>query len=74
MDIRFFISKPGKKAMWTLSQMEVFNQNQACINGKYVPARPENYKPRCCSLLKRIGYAWQVVIGRAETFIWPEGQ
>jgi len=74
MDIHFFVSKPGKKAMWTLSQMESFNFTQICINGKYVPARPENYRPRMCSLLRRLYYAWYVITGTAETFSWPEGQ
>jgi hypothetical protein len=63
-----------RKAMWTIDQLVDSNDMQVCINGKYVVSRPENYKPRMCSLLRRIGYAWQVIIGAAETFSWPEGQ
>ena len=63
------------KAMWTLKQLLVSAvEHQTAINGKWVSARPENFKPRCCSVLQRLKYAWQVVIGKAETFIWSEGQ
>lgn len=61
-------------AMWTLAQL---NNSKNCtteINGRRVPARPENYKPRMCPVWKRVWYAWQVIKGKAETFTWPEGQ
>jgi len=60
--------------MWKLKQLLNANDMQALINGKHVPARPENFKPYLCSVWKRLHYAWQVVLGRAETFVWPEGQ
>jgi len=46
--------------------------DQACINGKWVSARPENYKFR--SLTEKIKEAWAVFTGKAEAFKWPEGQ
>ncbi len=44
----------------------------ANINGKWVPARPINYRYR--SLLERIREAWAVFAGKADAFLWPEGQ
>lgn len=41
-------------------------------NGRWVPARPVNYKYR--SLLERIMEAWSVFIGECDAFRWPEGQ
>jgi hypothetical protein len=69
-------------AMWKLQDLQFAevpskapgSTVQVHINGNWVPARPENFKPKYCSLWKRLGYAWQVVIGRSETFVWPEGQ
>ena len=60
--------------MWKLEQLLNAKDMQALINGKYVPARPDNFKPYLCPLWERLHYAWQVVLGRAETFVWPEGQ
>lgn len=60
-------------AMWKLKELLEWN-SQAEINGKWVPARPLNYKPCLCPIWKRLRYAWQVVRGHAETFVWPEGQ
>ena len=42
------------------------------INGKWVNARPVNYKYR--SLSEKIRDAWYVFIGKADALIWPEGQ
>ena len=42
------------------------------IRGKWVPARPENYKYR--SFVERLKDAWAVFIGKADAFIWPEKQ
>jgi len=42
------------------------------INGKWVPVRPINYKYR--TLKEKILEAWNVFIGRADAFMWPEGQ
>jgi len=42
------------------------------IDGKWVPARGENYKYR--SLSQRFKEAWMVFTGKADAFTWPEGQ
>lgn len=61
--------------MWKLEQLlKSCKETQAQINGKWVPARPLNYQKEYCSIWERLRYAWQVVCGRAETFVWPEGQ
>ena len=61
--------------MWKLEHLlQSCKEMQAQINGKWVPARPENFKPLYLPLWERLRYAWQVVRGRAETFVWPEGQ
>lgn len=44
----------------------------AYINGKWVPARPVNWKYR--TLKQRIKEAWYVFTGKADAFIWPEDQ
>jgi len=59
--------------MWSLKQLQVdANEIIAEINGKWVPARPLNYKYR--TLQQRIKEAWYVFIGKADCFTWPEGQ
>ena len=58
--------------MWKLEQIRERDVPQVNINGKWVPARPENYKYR--SLFQRISEAWGVFTGRADAFTWPEGQ
>ena len=61
--------------MWELERLIASAQGiKVNIKGKFVPSRPGNFKPKWCSIWKRICYAWQVVIGKAETFTWPEGQ
>ncbi len=60
--------------MWTLKQLEEPDKCQAFINGKWVPARPANYKRKYMSLKARIYHAWEVFMCRAEAFTWPEGQ
>jgi len=62
------------RAMWSLKQLQDRDIPMACINDKWVPARPENFKPNHCSWRRRLKYAWEVFRGRAETFVWPEGQ
>ena len=57
--------------MWTLREL-YDHPVQAEINGKWVPARPENYKYR--TILQRLREAWAVFVGKAEAFTWPEGQ
>lgn len=59
--------------MYTLKYLQTeVNQTQAEINGKWVPARPENYKYR--SFMERLNEAWGVFTGKFDTFKWPEGQ
>lgn len=57
--------------MWTLREL-VDWPNEAEINGKWVPARPLNWKHR--TLRQRFREAWAVFVGKAEAFTWPEGQ
>ena len=48
------------------------NSNQAEISGKWVPARPINYRYE--GIVERIKASWVVLKGKAEAFTWPEGQ
>ena len=64
-----------KKAMWSLEELQYDDhKNMAFINGKCVYSRPLNYSLHWCSITDRIYYALQVLIGKHETFEWPEGQ
>jgi hypothetical protein len=59
--------------IWTLKTL--IKSIESCrteINGNWVPARSINYKYR--SLYERFHEAWLVFTGKAEAFIWPEGQ
>lgn len=58
--------------MWTLKQLQDKDAPQTYINEKWVPARPVNYQYR--TLRECIKEAWLVFIGKADAFIWPEGQ
>lgn len=59
--------------MWTLlGILEWIKDNRIEVNGKFVPCRPDNWKYR--TLSQRIHEAWEVFVGRADAFIWPEGQ
>ena len=60
--------------MWTLKQLQDTERSQTEINGKWVPARPLNYKRKYMSLGDRIRHAWAVFTCKAEAFTWPEGQ
>lgn len=60
--------------MWTLKQLQNKEMPTVNLNGKWVPARPENYKKDLLSLKVRLKYAWEVFQGKAETFVWPEEQ
>ena len=60
--------------MWKLEDFQKLNSTQACINGKWVPARPLNGKKEYASFLDRLKDAWEVFQCRAEAFKWPEGQ
>ncbi|MDF2435375.1 MAG: hypothetical protein JWP44_5006 [Mucilaginibacter sp.] len=46
------------------------HSNSACINGKWVPARPIGF----WSWSYRIKAAWLVFTGRADAVTWPGGQ
>lgn len=55
---------------YTLKQLMTHCQEtQAKINGKWVPARPLSGP-----FSWRVKAAWQVLIGKADAFTWPEGQ
>jgi hypothetical protein len=56
--------------IWTLKQLQDTNMARTCINGKWVPARPINYKYR--SIFTKIREAMMVFSGKAEAFVWPE--
>lgn len=59
--------------MWTLkSLIKSAGETRTDINGRWVPARPINWKYR--SLRQRIREAWSVFVGKADVFTWPEGQ
>lgn len=51
-------------------KIEDLNDTQANVNGKWIPARPENYKYR--SLRKKISDAIAVFNGKAEAVVWPK--
>ena len=58
---------------WSLRELyEHINSNKANINGKWVPARPENYK--LISFRERLRNSWLVFVGKADIVVWPEGQ
>ena len=44
--------------------------SQACIDGKWVPARPIGLS----YFSNRIKLAWMVFTGKADALIWPIGQ
>ena len=59
--------------MWTLKNLLKYcSETQVEINGRWVPARPDNYKYR--TFKDRCLDAWDVFIGKAESFTWPENQ
>lgn len=60
--------------MWRLDQLREKELPQTYINGKWVPARPNNFKKAHMSFIERVQNAWEVFICRAEAFKWPEGQ
>jgi len=58
--------------MYTLR--EIFDDapnHSTMIDGKWVPARPINYK---YMFWERVKDSWQVLLGRADAFTWPGGQ
>ena len=65
--------------MWTLKNLCDYcngtipgGSAQAHINGRWVPARSENWKFR--TLRERFREAKAVFTGKADCFMWPEGQ
>jgi len=59
--------------IWKLKDLyKQCNGTSTEINGKWVPARPLNYTVE--SIFRRIKHAWMVLTGKAEAFIWLEGQ
>ena len=59
--------------MWTLENINKHqNENLGEFNGKWVPARPINYKHR--TFKEKFAEAMAVFTGKADCFIWPEGQ
>ena len=59
--------------IWNLRDLVESTQSTTTeIKGKWVPSRPENWKYR--SLRQKLLEAWSVFTGRAEAFVWPEGQ
>ena len=57
--------------MYTLDQIvKSASQVHACIDGKYVPARPISGT----FLFQRLKDAWAVWTGKADAFTWPCGQ
>jgi len=65
------LQEKKEKEMWTLKQLFEWN-TKTCINDKWVPARPENWKYR--SFIVKTKEAWSVFTGKADCFMWPEGQ
>jgi hypothetical protein len=61
-----------KVMIWKLDKLREKDVPQVYINGKWVIARPVNYKYR--SIKVKFIEAWNVFIGKAEAFRWPEGQ
>ena len=56
--------------MYTLDYLHTkVGEDLTYINKRWVPARPLN-----SSFWERIRDAWAVLTGRADAFIWPEGQ
>jgi hypothetical protein len=58
--------------IYTFEDLTDKNAPKALKNNKWVMARPVNYQLR--NLKEKIYAAWQVFIGKADAFYWPEGQ
>jgi len=59
--------------VYTLKDLSNCCFAQAEINGRWVPARPLPFYGLFGFWL-RLKDAWAVLTGRADAFIWPEGQ
>lgn len=67
-------SEMQETGMWTLNELiDYAKRTHKLINGKWVPARPF---PRrwLYELRYRLRGAWLVVCGKADVFVWPDGQ
>lgn len=62
------------RLMLDLIEIQGFDDTKSCIDGKYVPARPENFKNRSLTLSIRAKRAWLVFTGKADCFMWPGNQ
>ena len=61
-------------AIWTYERLlQSLRDNAVLINGAWVPARAMRCPCFAC-LRDRARAAWLVLIGRADAFVWPEGQ
>ena len=59
--------------MVTLKELlEMVNSTSSEINGRWVPARPINFRYQ--SFIEKLRDAWAVFTGKADAVIWPEGQ
>lgn len=56
--------------IYNLAALMNANQDQANINGKWVPARPVGF----FSIGNRLRCAWLVFTGKCDLVRWPEGQ
>ena len=57
--------------IWKLEDLIKYTkETKAEINGKWVPVRPLYMQP----IRFRVKQAWAVLIGKADSFTWPEGQ
>ena len=59
--------------IYSLRELVESQNNQANINGKWVPARPLMLSG-FDGFTERVKAAWLVLQGKADAVIWPEGQ
>ena len=60
--------------MWTLESLfERANDTMIEINGNWMPCRPLPWYG-LQGVIRRAKSAWAVFTGRADAFVWPEGQ
>lgn len=61
--------------MWELEELVKYSkENHTNINGKWVATRPLNFTKDYTSLFQRLRWAWEVLQGKSETFVWSENQ
>lgn len=59
--------------MWSLRELMNW-ETQSEICGRWVPARPLNYRKKYLSLWASLKRAWLVFNGTADCFMWPEDE